>query len=121
MIYYVAIALVGATLLLAFFTFPETSYIRAVELDAEGLPVHYSEKLEPSTSQVETEAPVIPKKKTYIQRLKIFSGTYTEESFWRLFIRPFALMCVPISLTHKHKLTRTVSSPPSFGCHSSNP
>jgi len=95
MIYYVAIALVGGTLVLAFFTFPETSYIRPVELDAEGLPVHYSEKLEPGNPQVETEAPVIPKKKTYVQRLKIFSGTYTEESFWKLFIRPFALILLP--------------------------
>jgi len=37
----------------------------------------------------------IPKKKTYFQRLRIFSGTYTEESLWTLFVRPFALILLP--------------------------
>jgi len=44
---------------------------------------------------VEAGSGSVPAKKTYIQRLSIFSGVYTEESFWTLFIRPFALILLP--------------------------
>jgi hypothetical protein len=93
-IYYVAIALIGATLLLAFFTFPETNYLRSIEIDSEGTSLAYREKSE-ARSNVESASGPIPKKKIYIQRLKVFSGIYTEESFWKLFTRPFALILLP--------------------------
>lgn len=101
-IYYVAIALVGATLLLAYFTFPETSYRRNIELDADGHPVITAHHLDVKSDEksndlthIETSSASIPKKQNYLQRLKIFSGVYTEESFWRLFVRPFALILLP--------------------------
>ncbi|TVY12582.1 putative MFS-type transporter protein [Lachnellula arida] len=101
-IYYVAIALIGATLLLAFFTFPETSYRRNIELDPQGRPTTASDQSNnPSDEKVNAAAYIeaapstIPKKKSYVQRLKIFSGTYTEESFWKLFFRPLALILLP--------------------------
>jgi hypothetical protein len=88
-------------LLLAYFTFPETSYRRSIELDISGHPTTAVENIETksdekinSSTHIEA-ANTLPKKKSYVQRLKIFSGTYTEETFWRLFVRPFALILLP--------------------------
>jgi hypothetical protein len=89
-IYYVSIALIGGTLALAAFTFPETVYIRSIEVDSETEPT-LGEKRGLTT----TESNEIPIKKTYLQKLRVLTGTYTEESFWRLFIRPFALILLP--------------------------
>lgn len=94
-IYYVAIALIGSTLLIAFFTFPETSYQRNIEIYSDGTAASYGEKTVAGSHVEAAEQNPIPKKKTYIQRLRVFSGTYTKESFWRLFIRPFALILLP--------------------------
>jgi hypothetical protein len=101
-IYYVAIALVGATLILAYFTFPETSYRRGIEPHLHQYPTTTLEDNEtrtdeksPSSSHLEEVLGDLPKKMSYVQRLRIFSGTYTEESFWKLFIRPFALILLP--------------------------
>ena len=91
-IYDVAIALIAFTLILAFFTFPETVYIRPIEIDIDHEPTVEDKGdvvLSDSTSSS------IPPKKTYLQSLKLFSGTYTEETFWRLCIRPFALILLP--------------------------
>jgi hypothetical protein len=100
-IYYVAIALVGGTLLLAFFTFPETNYIRSIIVDTETAPT-LPDRLDGTDEEKQTadylETPsesYIPKKKTYFQRLSIFSGTYTSENFWKLFFRPFGLILLP--------------------------
>lgn len=94
-IYYVAIALIGATLILAFFTFPETNYLRPIEVDSDGTPVSGIDEKLNVDSHVEAGTNSVPKKKTYIQRLKVFSGVYTQESFWKLFWRPFALILLP--------------------------
>ena len=91
-IYDVAIALIAFTLILAFFTFPETVYIRPIEIDVDHEPT-VEDKCDVVLSDSTSSS--IPPKKTYLQNLKIFSGTYTEETFWRLFIRPFALILLP--------------------------
>jgi hypothetical protein len=88
-IYYVAIALIGTALALAAFTFPETAYIRSIEVDERILG---EKRGMPATAKAELH---VPARRTYFQRLKVFSGTYTEESFWRLFFRPFALILLP--------------------------
>ncbi|KAH8760912.1 major facilitator superfamily domain-containing protein [Hyaloscypha finlandica] len=94
-IYDVAIALIALTLILAFFTFPETVYIRPIEIDADHEPT-LSEKCDGPTALLsESSTSSIPPKKSYLQSLKLFSGTYTEETFWRLVIRPFALILLP--------------------------
>jgi hypothetical protein len=94
-IYYVAIALIGTTLLLAFFTFPETVYIRPIDIDTDNEPTVDCKRDEAKVQLNESPSSSIPPKKTYLQQLKIFSGTYTEETFWRLFARPFALILLP--------------------------
>lgn len=95
MIYDVAIALIALTLILAFFTFPETVFIRPIEIDVDHEPT-LTEKCDgPTAGLSESSTSSIPPKKTYLQSLKLFSGTYTEETFWRLFVRPFALILLP--------------------------
>jgi MFS family permease len=37
----------------------------------------------------------VPAKRTYWQNLRLFSGIYTEEPFWQLFIRPVVLLTLP--------------------------
>jgi hypothetical protein len=37
-----------------------------------------------------------PKKKSYWNKLALFSGqTYTNESYWKMFVRPFGLILLP--------------------------
>lgn len=95
-IYYVAIALVGTVLILAFLFFPETNYIRQ-PIGEENEDAYDNNGLEKSATAdtVENASPTLPKKKTYVQQLKVFTGTYTDESLFRMFIRPFALILLP--------------------------
>jgi hypothetical protein len=86
--------LIGSTLLLAFFTFPETNYLRPIEIGSDGTPTCVDKKIA-ADSHVEAGSIGVPKKKTYFQRLKIFSGVYTQESLWKLFFRPIALILLP--------------------------
>lgn len=92
-IYYVAIALISFTLLIAFFTFPETVYIRSIEVDLEHEPT-----LGDKENHLAPPASSAPPKKTFLQNLQVFSGTYTTESFAKLFVRPFALILLPAVL-----------------------
>ncbi len=96
-IYYVSVALIGSLLILAFFTFPETNFIRQVSdtnfMEKVALNV---EKSDSSVTHLENGNQLdIPGKKTYFQLLKVFSGTYTSESLLNLFIRPVALILLP--------------------------
>ncbi|KAL6235088.1 hypothetical protein BDW75DRAFT_251109 [Aspergillus navahoensis] len=95
-IYFVGCALVGALILAIFLFFPETAYKRAgnplVErsMEIQKQPDSHSSSIESAS------VPRIPAKVTYLHNLRIWSGeTYTEESFWRMFVRPFGLILVP--------------------------
>ncbi|KAK0630021.1 major facilitator superfamily domain-containing protein [Bombardia bombarda] len=103
-IYEVAAALVGFVLLLAFFTFPETAYIRdqpnaSSSTTASTSPVlAKSEKCEASASDVErvTSSPTItPTRTSYLGSLKIFHKTLTHEGLFKLIVRPLGLICLP--------------------------
>jgi hypothetical protein len=96
-IYYVATALIGALLLLVFFTFPETSYNRDITANSDSSETALAhEKTSSSVEYIENGSSAgIPKRKTYLQELKIFSGTYTNESLLNLFVRPLALIVLP--------------------------
>jgi MFS family permease len=98
-IYQVASALIGFVLLLAFFTFPETAYVREREPlleDVHHRPSSIGEKPDVSaTSDVEQAARPVPPKQTYWESLKIFHRTLTEESFLKLVLRPLGLICLP--------------------------
>ncbi|KAM0753504.1 MFS general substrate transporter [Meredithblackwellia eburnea MCA 4105] len=88
--YYVDIAFVGFLTILAFFTLPETSF-RRNELILNG---HVGAEFAEEHPKVD---PTLTRK-TYRQRLALFSGTYTSEPYWKLFIRPWGLICLPAVL-----------------------
>ncbi|KAE8453255.1 hypothetical protein EG329_011322 [Mollisiaceae sp. DMI_Dod_QoI] len=96
-IYYVGAALIGSLLVLVFFTFPETNYIRDTTPSSTESELSISdEKTGTSAEFVENGMSAsIPKRKTYLQELRIFSGSYTNESLVNLFLRPIALVVLP--------------------------
>lgn len=113
-IYQVAAPMVGFVLLLAFFSFPETAYIREQqpagtaaacpriissqqsEAGSEDVERAKRDKSGPTTSDVKQASPApIPKRKTYLQSLKVFNGVLTSESLLRLAARPLGLICLP--------------------------
>jgi hypothetical protein len=145
-IYTVGSIILGALLLLIFFTFPETAYNRAFnELEKgdilenkkhpyrlslsiilddtekarvsndyeenhrleEEIPSYESTKIQRLEQRIRIlEEAVLPNsshspppsrpKKSYRSTLSIFtSQTYTSESFWKMFIRPFGLILLP--------------------------
>jgi len=85
--YFVAAALIGATTILVFFTFPETVYKRHGKLAG-------------------TE--FAPRKKTFSENLKLYSGTHTKENLLHMFIRPIILLCLPPILWATLNLTVTI-------------
>lgn len=91
-IYWVGCGLVGGLLIVVFFFFPETAFVRVGNPLAER-----SYEVEKEAEATTTEAlPDIPPKDSYWHHLRLWSGkTYTEESFWRMFVRPFGLILIP--------------------------
>ncbi|KAK0734127.1 major facilitator superfamily domain-containing protein [Lasiosphaeria miniovina] len=99
-IYQVAAALVGFVLLLAFFAFPETAYIREkLQSDDESAEAGQadSEKDVITTSDVERVAGSKPglMRESYLRSLKLFRQALTTESFLKLVVRPLGLICLP--------------------------
>jgi MFS family permease len=104
-IYYVGIALVGSVTTLAFFTLPETAFIRAPNQPPissteykENLPTATEKEGDDGTyshfSSREAEQ-TVPQKKTWLQNMSLYSGTYTNEGLAKLFLRPIGLLIVP--------------------------
>lgn len=105
MIYWVSTALIGTSTILVILTFPETMYLR----DEVGTPS--DTQIDPSTTDIEksgsehrdnvdnekasTTVDVLPERRSYLASLRLYSGTYTQESFWTLFIRPVVLLALP--------------------------
>ncbi|KAK3940046.1 MFS general substrate transporter [Diplogelasinospora grovesii] len=102
-IYEVAAALVGFVLLLAFFSFPETAFIRDTpqssddEYAAPPDPVagEKADEVANSTDVERASRRPVPKKESYLESLKIFHRTLTDESFLKLVLRPLGLICLP--------------------------
>ena len=104
-IYYVGIALVGSVTILVFFTLPETAFIR----DPNQPPLSSTEHKESLPTATEKEVgdvtysrfssgeveQTVPQKKIWIQNMSLYSGTYTNEGFVKLFLRPIGLLIVP--------------------------
>jgi len=105
-IYYVAISLIGFVTLLVYATFPETAYNRSPIADGITTTLHATsgayvvrnknEAENGGAEFVETVVPVHPQNRQYwMQGLKLYHGTFTEESFWILAIRPVMLLALP--------------------------
>ncbi len=116
LIYWVGSALIGSAMLLVVFTFPETSY-RRVTIDRGHMFAadhgrhrqHLKDTERAATAATTIEAKsadhlarhseyTAPKSKTYLQKLALWSGTYTKEPLWKIFLRPFFLPLLPAVL-----------------------
>jgi MFS family permease len=104
--YFIAIFMAGGFLLILFFV-PETAYRRASSLNTdtasnsssrEFLPSSHGESMElnekGTTTATTTTGPYAPKK-TFMQNLMPFDGRKTDESFFKLLLRPFPLFLHP--------------------------
>lgn len=85
--YYIDAALVGALLILVILTYPETSF-RRNEYILNG---HVGANTDGEKAHL---APV-QVRKSYAQRMALFSGTYTNESYIRMVARPFGIVLLP--------------------------
>ena len=87
-IYYIGIALLGFCLLLLLFTMPETMYVRQVaqasttKLDASQDDFQKNTHIEIEKASSE---PAPPATKSYSQRHRLYNGTFTKESYLKLF------------------------------------
>jgi MFS family permease len=97
--YWVGAAFIGFIALLVIFTFPETSYRRGVVdrvvYAGEAPDAERRDDKASTTDRAEAEIPAL---KSWPQRLALWSGIYTKESFWKIFIRPFGLILLPAVL-----------------------
>jgi MFS family permease len=97
-IYQVAAALIGFVLLLAFFTFPETAYIRDTGSAEDFLGHHIYSGEKPDItagSNIDQARRVAFKKHSYWRSLKISHRTLTKETLLTLVVRPLGLICLP--------------------------
>jgi hypothetical protein len=106
MIYWVSVILIGASTILVIFTFPETLYNRSDAIPAQ------INTLDQSTSKnddVENPTPdgtagntaaaqPVARKRSFISSLQVFAGSYTDESYFTLFVRPIVLLSLPTVL-----------------------
>lgn len=81
--------MVGTLIILVFFTFPETAYNRDCNISTNYL-VHTSS--EASRDRINLNAP----KASFAEAIRPWSGKrYTNESLFRMFIRPLGLILLP--------------------------
>lgn len=98
-------------MLLVIFTFPETSYKRVTidngHIFAADHARHrqYLKDAERGTAGAGSHVGttynpdyVVPRSKTYLQRMSLWSGVYTQESPFKIFVRPFFLPILPAVL-----------------------
>ncbi|TGJ85875.1 hypothetical protein E0Z10_g2863 [Xylaria hypoxylon] len=92
-IYEIASALVAFVFLLIVLTFPETAFSRDGQplLEAQAQGEQDSEKYRIT---VESSVPH-PRKRSYLQNLKIFHKTLTEESLFKMSVRPLGVILLP--------------------------
>jgi hypothetical protein len=66
-------------------------------LDAEQTSAEFSRKGVSELHETEkvATAAVVPVKRSFVSGLRLYSGVYTKESFWKLAARPVALLLLP--------------------------
>lgn len=111
-LFHILNACVGLQLLLVFFFVPETCFIRDPVLTKVLHTQAQGEKNESSKTEIynadDSNAQQVPKK-TFWQKLAIFTGTYTDESLIRLIIAPF-VSCLNIAALWTVVITGAVTS-----------
>jgi hypothetical protein len=101
--YYVGRALIGELWILVFFTFPETAFKRVYtgalnvpgEIAREGEKPAYLHAESGIAHEPSLDQSVGTKKYSYAQQLKLFNGSYTQESVLVMILRPLILILLP--------------------------
>lgn len=101
-IYYVATALIGALTVLVFFTMPETSFDRNAALASQmniarssSIQGDHDAKIAEATEHLEMGTGTGRPKQSFADSLRIYHGTFTKESIFKLFVRPILLLVLP--------------------------
>lgn len=109
-IYWVSVALVGFCTVLIIFSLPETEFERAAFLARQGHALvshtgveghvkacgeHVEAGPQAEVASAVGSSGVDAKKHTRLQTLRIFSGSHTKESIWKLMLRPVVLLALP--------------------------
>ena len=101
-IYYISTALIGCCTILIFFTLPETQYRRSTvaqdvseQKTVEDCAAGSKDEADAEIAHSEFVSAPQPKRRTFVQELRIFTGSYTDESVLKLFIRPIVLLALP--------------------------
>jgi len=102
------VAIFSAVMLPLLFLFvPETAYRRDDKLNTDmGITVLADNTIalqdrgmSPGASEAEVEKPApptnLPQRTSWVQSLRLFNGRKTDESYWRLLLRPFPLFAHP--------------------------
>jgi hypothetical protein len=91
--------LIGCCTILIFFTLPETEFRRsraaANEVEEETIETEPKDEGDAEIAHSEVASVPRPKRRTWVQELRIFTGSYTDESLLKLFIRPIVLLTLP--------------------------
>ncbi|KAJ9130221.1 MFS general substrate transporter [Pleurostoma richardsiae] len=106
-IYWVAVAMIGACTVLVIFAFPETEFNRAAVL-AGGAAAFDPETISEGPLKEGQDPEIVQaelasgrshrepaKKITYLQSLRLYSGVYTQERYFKVFIRPVVMLTLP--------------------------
>lgn len=124
--YYVAIALIGALWVLIFFTFPETAFKRVYTgalngpggVAAEGEKPAYLHEESGIAHDSSLDQSIGNQKYSYGQQLKLFNGSYTQESVLVMMLRPLILILLPqvsMELPSEFSLSRCLTQRRYFG------
>jgi len=113
--FYILSILTGISIFVIFFFIPETAFRRAAHLNTDittDRVTHRSSAIPMDDGEMQKEIAVpqneaqssnqthrgttpLPAKKTYLQTLKPIDGRMTDESYWKLLLRPFPLFLHP--------------------------
>ncbi|EJT99823.1 MFS general substrate transporter [Dacryopinax primogenitus] len=100
--------LFGVSLILTFFTFPETAYKREEKYEIDGgshdnvAALAIEENAEAEKAEMEhkegvaVESRSIPPRRTFLQDLRIFSGVHDPTPLWKLIARPLPCFVSPV-------------------------
>lgn len=93
--------MIGCCTILIFFTLPETEYRRSAasqdesKITRETCAVGSKDEANTEVAHAELGSAPQPTRRTWVQELRIFTGSYTDESLLKLFIRPIVLLTLP--------------------------
>ncbi|KAM5538339.1 hypothetical protein V8D89_007941 [Ganoderma adspersum] len=102
----------GLSFLATFFFVPETTYLRAKPANAntsasnrgEGSSNKVDDEKAPRTSaesdvEIRNTGPCVspPNAPSFLSQLKVYNGTFSNESVWKIFLRPLPFMLSPVT------------------------